>query len=206
MRSGPRPLFDHDQAVRLRAEYEGGWSFDRLARREGCGREAIRGAVRRAGGSLPHRGEGRIWSDEEIAEIVQARRGGMTQARLAVRFGTSQGVISHLLRNAGMPRALRGRSGGRSMTREGYVLIFVAATDPMAVMCHSTGYVMEHRLVMARQIGRPLLRSEQVHHINGEKADNRLENLELRQVDHGSGQRYVCAECGSHNVVAAELG
>lgn len=48
-----------------------------------------------------------------------------------------------------------------------------------------------HRYVMEQHIGRRLLSEETVHHINGTRGDNRLENLELFSSRHGPGQRVV---------------
>ena len=62
----------------------------------------------------------------------------------------------------------------------GYVRIY----RPDHVLAKADGYVLEHRLVMY-EAGVELQPGEHVHHINGDPADNRLENLEvMQQNDH----------------------
>lgn len=56
---------------------------------------------------------------------------------------------------------------------------YVRCPVKFSAMARRDGYVMEHRLKVARTIGRPLTRVEVVHHINHNATDNRIENLML---------------------------
>lgn len=70
--------------------------------------------------------------------------------------------------------------GGRRKEYYGYVIILLRPDNPYYSMGDKTfHYVKEHRLVMAKYLGRCLESWEVIHHKNGIKDDNRIENLEL---------------------------
>jgi hypothetical protein len=71
------------------------------------------------------------------------------------------------------------------VNEHGYVEVY-APSHPNA---GKGGRIPEHRFVMSRFLGRPLLPGENVHHKNGCKTDNRLENLELWVTTQPQGQR-----------------
>ncbi len=68
--------------------------------------------------------------------------------------------------------------GGISYDK-GYRQIWVEPDDFFSSMAKRKQYVAEHRLVMARSLGRCLQSWEAVHHRNGIRDDNRIENLSL---------------------------
>ena len=70
--------------------------------------------------------------------------------------------------------------GAKWLNSHGYVMIKI--DDQNNVM-------MEHRYVMSQHLGRSLLSTESVHHINGDKTDNHIDNLELWSKSQPAGQR-----------------
>src|SRR5690606_23130183 len=103
------------------------------------------------------------------------------------------------LRDMTAPRATR--NAGRVRDRRGYWKL----RKPQHPNADTTGYVLEHRFIMSEFLGRPLTSKETVHHINGDRGDNRIENLQLRNGNHGRGASFRCLDCGSHNVGSTAL-
>lgn len=89
-----------------------------------------------------------------------------------------------------------GWKGGRYIQqRDGYVYVY-APDHPFAKKNGKGGggYILEHRLVVEAHLGRYLTKDEEVHHINGIKDDNRLENLEVVVKSMHFGM-VVCPHC-----------
>ena len=201
---GGNRRFNKAQAAELAAENAAGVSLTELARRHDCSRAVISGTLRRIGAEIRIKGlhEPKFWTAERIEWLREQHEAGRSQASIAAEVGYSQTAIGTRLRKLGLiqprPRARGVRNpswkGGRTIDSQGYVRILTPG-----------GYVPEHRLVMADALGRPLTEHETVHHVNGNKQDNRLENLQLRQGKHGTGTRVVCLDCGSHNIGHAPL-
>lgn len=102
---------------------------------------------------------------ESRARLAAARRGHghphTPEAR--AKIGAAQSGAKHY-----------NWKGGRVRESQGYVRVL----SPSHPGHDGQGYVLEHRLVMEAHLGRTLLPTEVVHHINGIKDDNRIENLE----------------------------
>lgn len=72
--------------------------------------------------------------------------------------------------------------GGKHHRKDGYKLVRIGIVPRTF---KGARYKLEHRIVMEKHLGRPLLRSEIVHHKNGNNSDNRIKNLEiLSQKEH----------------------
>ena len=122
---------------------------------------------------------------QKVNSIYELFENGSMISEIVAQVGTNRETVRQYLLKRYTPkqkraivrkniRWLRGQDspnwkGGKEITKEGYVVLWISRKEK----------ILEHRKVMEDHLGRKLTRSEVVHHINGNNADNRLSNLEL---------------------------
>ncbi len=124
--------------------------------------------------SLPEPHEGRATAWKCVCEC------GDTVVRFAniLRRQVAQGHLP----SCGKRCSARTR---KYVNKQGYVLLH----RPEHPNSYKSGRLLEHVSVITEHIGRPLLPGENVHHRNGVRDDNRIENLELWSTSQPAGQR-----------------
>lgn len=115
--------------------------------------------------------------DIKTDDIAARYKASESMKHIAMALGCSKRTVAMRLAKAGVPSRGPGRpgrrgeasptwKGGRTLYRHGYWLVNIDGTP-----------TLEHRLVMATELGRPLEPTEIVHHINSIPGDNRPGNL-----------------------------
>jgi transposase len=214
----PRRLLSAEEKAICSSRYQEGASIPKIARELSCGVGPVSDALAELGVARRRRGGQPKLGQEKREAILTLWTEGLSATAIAARLGSGMGTVKSVLEQANIPWENRLKRGTESPAWKGgrvsygpevngsrYVAVAVAMADQMRTMAFADGYVPEHRLVMARAISRPLAKYETVHHKNGIRDDNRLENLQLRTGRHGKGVAMRCVDCGSSNIEATEL-
>jgi len=203
---------DQEFETKIVQRYQDGLSLEQVVKELGVTQGTAYRVLKRNGITL--RTPNMLRTTDNVETIRRMCESGAGLRDIMKVLGTSTKTIKRIMQENGI--ALKhqlgdkgeksvGWKGGRRIDSKGYVLVWVDPSDPMAVMVVQDNYAKEHRLVMARKLGRPLKSYESVHHINGDRQDNRPENLQLRVGNHGNGTVFCCADCGSRNIVQCEI-
>lgn len=144
-------------------------------------RQRVTAALKQAGIPLTKARGGACYHHQ--TEIEQWAKEGLSLSEMARRIGTKHQLVKKFLVDYGIEhqpyrQAMENNTfwrGGRIVDVDGYILV----KSPDHPHKDRHGYVREHRLVVEQHLGRYLLPTEVVHHIDGNKQNNTPENLEV---------------------------
>jgi transposase-like protein len=210
---GGKLRFTGEEAAEFARAYQSGENLTQIGQRYGVTAKVVRDYLVRSGVQLRPVGAPAFWTDERKAEATRRHQAGEQFKDIAAAMGCGRDTVVRTLVELGVYEKPPRRSGethhswqgGRIIDAAGYARVRVTDADRHLADATRTGYMMEHRLVMARMLGRRLLKSETVHHIDNDKQNNEPGNLQLRQGRHGKGAVFRCASCGSHDIEAVSL-
>jgi hypothetical protein len=185
---------DYDTEQLRRLYCDDGLSLEEVAARVGLGTSnSVARHLRQAGVEIRRNRRAKGWPIADICRMYWEQ--GKTSEEVGSAFGLSATHVRRILNANGGARPTgyashqrRGElaprwKGGRCVSRSGYVFVYCPGHP-----CSTTnGYAAEHRRVMSDALGRKLARNEEVHHIDGNKANNSLDNLSV--IKKGKHQR-----------------
>lgn len=199
------PVCTGEAEKEVARRYASGESFYRIAKDYRCGYQAVRRAVVSQGIPIRFSPKAQKLTPKEREEVVALyANSDLSSGQAAKRFGISGATLAGMLTR----REIRTRSykqrgskhhvwkGGRSLAkRSGYMRVRVKVDDPdwLRENSSSNGDMLEHRYIMAKHLQRPLGSWEYVHHLSGDKTDNRIENLQLRTANTAKAWRWSAA-------------
>jgi transposase-like protein len=196
-----------DQARSAAARFNAGERMSDLAAEYGCNVKTLRKAMRRIGYDSSKRPTPpKKMTPEMTARLIELYDAGVTHEAIKEQLGLSRYTIHYALKKLGRPRRYKTWTN-----HDGYQYMTIPNKHPLAeafrVMRGKPNNINipVHRFVMAEHLGRALMPWETVHHIDGNRGNNDIDNLQLRQGRHGKGATFSCMNCGSHNIVAVPL-
>lgn len=183
-----KKLFNQEQEKEICSMYISGNTLDKIAKIKDCNKSTIKRVLYRNNLNC------RPWSTSEegknkLKELLEKRwkNGKMHSGMLGkVHSKETKQLMSEIKIGNKNPFW----NGGRKIDK----YIYVLCPDHPSRKNKTSKYVAEHVLVIEKQIGRYLNKNEYIHHRNGIKTDNRVENLEIvtKRIHYG---KVICPYC-----------
>jgi hypothetical protein len=145
-------------------------------------------------------------ADNVEKQVVADYLDGMRASDVSSKYEIASETVWNILKRKGVTyrHSIKNNTTGKTrgwITPEGYRKCLIGKDHLFRSMATLNGEIYEHRLIMAEHLDRPLEKNETVHHINGNRADNRIENLQITQGRHGNGQKMKCPSCDYEQMV-----